>query len=669
MGFLKSLLLALLLVGGSSSALSQSLLDSKGKDFWIAFPPNDHSGFSSPKLVVYVAAEQPTVATFAARRRTGEINFNQQNIQAGTITKIEFDVDDYELRGTNDRGTNTGDCELAMPMSIHVITNMDVTCYASTRDVNTSDAWLVLPTRVLGTDYRVVSYASDATTNRVFGRTFIDNAYPSQFLVVASEDDTQVEIDLSIGETSTGVGRTRAVTLNAGESYLVQAQVSVNAQNDDLTGTRVRATKPIGLLGSHFRAQVPVLNDGASRDVLAEQIPPVDTWGRSFVAPPLEPPADSQQDGQTDVTVLRILTHLDSTFIRVDGLPPFLIVRAGSTWDMPLTDRGRSIETDQPVLVSIIDRTTFRGGGGGVRDGDPSLTIVPPSEQYLRQYLVVSIEPETQDPFYTAHYLTMTARMEATGLIFVDGVQAQPLTEIRSSGFGYVHVPVAAGQHVVTSDSTVGVIAYGYGPAESYGYTGGMAFERLYQPSITLRVLDAVAAPGDSVRITTVIDTITEESSLIALAPSELHGSISYDRSLFVPNDKQPPATSFRGSISFILEIDSLAIGDTVSIIRGRAALGMLEIDSLRLDSIRWTTASSIQLAILTKTIDGQLTIDELCRTGGRTRLFNPHETLPMVERYYDLVGRERQKLEPGWNVIVRSQGDALWVTRKFVSQ
>ena len=526
-----TIILALLIAVSPLSA-QENLLDSKGKDFWIVFPPNDHSGNSSrPKLSIYIAADEPTTVTLAARRRTGETDFLQRPIAPGTISKIEFDVDDFELRGTNVRGTNTRDCELAMPMSVHVTSTEDVTCYASSRDVNTSDAWLVLPTRVLGTDYRVVSYASDANVV-LFSLT---DRYPSQFVVVATEDDTQVEVDLSIGETSTGIGRQRSINLDAGECYLVQAQVSRTAQNDDLTGTRVRSSKPVGVLGSHFRAQIPVIASTASRDILVEQIPSTDTWGKYFIAPPLEPPFDAMQDGQTDVSVLRILLHQDSTNISVDGGPPFLIRRAGTTWDMPLTDEGRSIETDKPVLVSILDRSTFRGGPitDPFPSGDPSLTILPPTEQYLREYLVVSIEPETQEPFYQNHYLTLLTSMEADGLASIDGVPAGPLTEIRGSGFGYVTVPVAEGQHVIESDSLVGVIAYGYGPAESYGYTGGMAFERLYQPTVRLRVLDAMAAPGDSVYLRAVVDTITEEPSFYALAPSEISGNLVYDRSVF----------------------------------------------------------------------------------------------------------------------------------------
>ena len=135
-----------------------------------------------------------------------------------------------------------------------------------------------------------------------------------------------------------------------------------------------------------------------------------------------------------------------------------------------------------------------------------------------------------------------------------------------------------------------------------------------------------------------------------------------------MPRDGQPPTTSLRDSIAFTYVIDSLKIGDTVAAVPGRAALGTLEVDSIRLSDVAWQTASNTPLSIVTEVVNGELVIDELCRTGGRVRLFDPRsEAQPVVQKVYDLIGRERDELQPGWNVIVTRQGNHVEVTRKFV--
>lgn len=651
-----SLLLLLLVAGSAVSA--QAIRDSKGRNFWVAFPPNDHPpAGGEPMLAVFLSSDEPASVTIEARRRTGETDFLNRPLPARTVVKVEFDMDDYELRGAQYPNGPTGDGERVMPTSINIRSDKDITVYAVSRDRNTSDAWLVLPTESLGFDHRVMSYASDARADTVFGVPVMNAAFPSQFLVVATEDSTDINIDLSISRSSTGLGRQRSASLNRGDSYLVQAAVTIAGQNDDLTGSRIRSNKPVAVISSHFRAQVPVLSDDASRDMLVEQVPSVDTWGKKFAVPPLEPPTDAVQSSQTDVTVLRILAHEDSTMISINGWPEWRI-NGGTTWDLPLS-RGRTIESNKPILVAIIDRSANRRIGGTNRTGDPSLTLIPPIEQYLPEYRVVSIEPNPGNPFYQAHYLTLIAPMEADGSLAVDGIQTDTLTEIVDTtdfGYGYVHVPVTAGQHEVTGDSLFGIIAYGYGPAESYGYTGGMAFERLYRPWVVLRVLDTMAAPGDSVAFTVVVDSIGEQLSFNALAPKRLTGEIEYDRTVFVPRDARPPSQELRGTIPFTADFDTLNIGDTVAVIHGRTVLGRIEQDSIHVLPPQWFNDLGQGLDIVHEERPGAFLVSELCRTSNGTRLFDPLSTAP-VTRIYDATGRERPSLQSGLNIVVTRQG------------
>jgi hypothetical protein len=440
------------------------------------------------------------------------------------------------------------------------------------------------------------------------------------------------------------------VRLERGESYLVQAQVTVAQQNDDLTGSLIRSSRPLVVLASHRRAQVPILNDNASRDMLVEQVPAVDTWGKSFVVPPLQPPADAPATSPTSSPRLRVLAHKDATDVTISP-GSIITLNGGDVADVPLTE-AVSVTSSEPVLVGIIDRTANEGQLGLNRSGDPSLIIVPPQEQHLTSYRIISIEPRTvADPFYREHFITVTAPLGA--LITIDGQPVPALTPLATlPSYGYAHVPVASGAHVVASDSLCGVIAYGYGPAESYGYTGGMAFERLYQPTIVLRVLDLDAAPGTPGDLVVVVDSVLEQASLNALRLSRVSGTLSYDRTIFVPQVPGSPSELQRGDLAFTHTFDSLNVGDTMAVIPGTVVLGRVAVDTVTIVSTAWFNVEEKPVSPTVRTQSGVVTVTDLCDAGGRVRLFDPLATAPVV-RIYDVLGRQRPSIGDGFNLVV----------------
>ncbi len=647
------LCLLLLFTAYPSPLTSQTLKSSLGRDFWVAFPPTEHSG--EGYLALFVSADEETSVTITARSRAGVETTQQLTVPAGSVREVMFNRDDYELHSAEYPNTtdNRGDCERPLSTSIHVTANQDVAVYAVARDEKTSDAWLVFPTPVLGLDHRILSYGSDYGVVRIGFIIVQTKYYPSQFVVVATENDTKVDITLSVSRTNQGIGRDRSVVLQRGQSYLMQAHVSESSRNEDFTGTRIRATKPVVVLGSHFRAQVPLISNDASRDILVEQMPSVDLWGRTFAVPPLQPPQDFFKDGSQDVTVVRIITHVDSTFITVDSMAPLLQPRAGSVWELPLS-RGRTIQASHPVMVGILDRSARRQASIEYT-GDPSLIIVPPVEQYLSGYRTVNIQPRNSvsNNVYTEHHLTVFAPLDASG-IHVDGTPIPALTPIGSSQYGYAHIPVQGGVHTTMatlnqgSDTAAafGILVYGYGPAESYGYTGGMAFEKLYQPEVIFRVLDCKGAPGDSVQLVVVVDSMTEVASFDALSARRIKGTVTVDATVFVPSPTHYPDWTalepHRSTVAFRYTFDSLRVGDTVAVIKGRCVLGSVTADTLKLGTVEFLDVADVVLPIKPTTKNGLLTVLEICDANG-LRLFDPHAVATTSARYFDVLGNELQ--------------------------
>ncbi|HRF78594.1 MAG TPA: IgGFc-binding protein, partial [Flavobacteriales bacterium] len=99
----------------------------------------------------------------------------------------------------------------------------------------THEASQVLPEAALGNRYRVDAYQ---------GLPNFNNLHKSEFLVVATQDGTQVRITPSVNAAGGQLaGVPFIVNLNAGQTYQLQAATDAL----DLTGTVVEATQASGV--------------------------------------------------------------------------------------------------------------------------------------------------------------------------------------------------------------------------------------------------------------------------------------------------------------------------------------------------------------------------------------------------------------------------------------
>lgn len=471
-------LLCAVLCGAPQEAKAlRKLIDSHGRDFWLTFLPNFHNykssnGLGSDSLYIFVAATEPTSGMITYRNRNG-----QEFQQAFTINDpaqiYSFRVRDgsFELEGFNNSGvfvSSGGQGERIAPQSFHVTADADVTVYALSQANRTSDAFLVLPTDAVGKDYFVMAYASDP----IFSDEF-EQSTPSQFAVVATEDNTEITITPR-APTFRNRDAVQEVTLMKGDCYLVQAYMGQQRdQDNDLTGTRVESNKPIAVFTGHQRARVPQSGDKVSRDVLIEQMPPVGTWGLSAFITPYRQPIGTTLARVQDR--YRVLAAFDNTQVFIDG-SQVATLSAGGFYEA-VVNRPMHLTASAPVLVAQFKESALDDFGSGSQTGDPFLMIIPPSEQFLSEYRFISVQASAGGGgiTYLEQYVNIVAPDSKLASVLLDGapVGAGAFTAIPASGYSYVSLPVRDGVHTVRADSGVGVYVYGYGDANSYGYIGG----------------------------------------------------------------------------------------------------------------------------------------------------------------------------------------------------
>lgn len=485
--------LLLLLVVSTAPDMYGQAADSKGTDFWFVFPPNYHNNESvlsgnsfeqlKHQLYIYIGAEQPTSGTIRLRNSLGEWTTSQFTISdPSQLHTFQIYFSGYELRGFNRGGSInllTNQTEVVALNCVHVTADAEVTVYALNQADLTSDAFAVLPTDALGDDYVVMSYPSDIQSGT--GNSLGGGSTPSQFAVVATEDETSVTITPSTATLRNTNAQDRTVVLQQGQSYLVQAYPTVNAARD-LTGSIVRADKPIAVFGGHQRTALPQDVGGlVSRDCLIEQMTPVKTWGKEAIVTPF---AASSREDPAGVDLVRVVAGFDSTVVWIDGFQEAVLPRGG-VYEGPL-EFAHVITTSRPALVAQFRKTSGGGSDPPSDVGDPFMMIVPPAEQFMKSYRFMSIQVRG-DQFggnsrvYLEQFLNVVIPTVSVPSVRLDNNQLPPGTfrTVGTSGYSWAQISMTDGVHDIVADTGFGIYVYGYGIANSYGYIGGMAFREL----------------------------------------------------------------------------------------------------------------------------------------------------------------------------------------------
>ncbi|MCC5946315.1 MAG: gliding motility-associated C-terminal domain-containing protein [Bernardetiaceae bacterium] len=408
----------------------------EGTDFWLGFM-HHREAFSNPVLSVIITSKDAT---------TGSVFINsgatlQQNFTLAANSSITVTIPITQEMLTSEVIENKG---------IRVTSVEPVTVYILNFKQFSADAALVFPINTLDTEYYTMTYAPEGPA-----------AYRSEFLIIATEDNTTVTITPSVATLGgNAAGVPFSVTLDEGQTYQVQSAGSNNAI-DDITGSKIVSDKPIALFSGNFRTRVP--NNQCCYDHLVEQIPPQSAWGRSYITTPLATRA---------YDIFRILASEDNTNVTINGVPiPVLDAGEFYEFDTDGSNVPQVIASDKRIMVAqfALGRDT-----DGLLNADPSMIILAPNVQMQDNITYEAFAGTT-----VANYMTnILTRTDNTDNILLDGAPVAGWAAIPGSNYSFVQVTgMTPGTHTLdNSGSDRGFLAYvyGFGNAESFGYLAGM---------------------------------------------------------------------------------------------------------------------------------------------------------------------------------------------------
>ncbi len=505
----KFLLFLLILIIATIKLISQNALDSKGTDFWLAFPPNYHNIVSdqidgyTDSLYIFLVASEATSGTIEYKNISGAISTHNFTItNPKEIYRFSVPYLNYELRGYNKSGEILDEtsyqhqCERIAKQTFHIVCDKEINVYAHQQAITTSESMTCLPTDALGTNYLALSYNTNGfyQFNDIGGQST-----PSQIVIIATEDTTKIEITPSAPTYING-NKKQNITLNKGEAYLVQADVSSANENGDLTGSMVKSDKPIVLISGHQRTRIPLESEATSRDMLLEMLPPVNAWGRNAIVTPF---ADNNTINNPAEDLFRVLSGADDVQISIDG-EYITTLQTGDFFEFDLT-QAYFIEASGPILVAQYKKSSQLPSSVEKTQSDPLIMITPPIEQYGNFYRVANIQSYErstsgkQFPVYDYHYINVIVMDKDMANLEIDGnkLPANYFKKVPNSLYSYAILSVQPGTHELICPSGFGLSVYGYGFANSYGYYGGMNLVKYdFTPPKVVSNLDCYQVEG-----------------------------------------------------------------------------------------------------------------------------------------------------------------------------
>ena len=457
--YLLSTLVLAILSGSKSYAQDFS---NKGKEFWLAYCY--HVGMvnagSAPAMTLYITSD---VATTYTVEIFGVTTLASGPIAANQVIPVTI-PNTYFINGNGVFNNRT----------IRVTAAKPVVVYSFITRAQASAASLCLPTNVLGKEYYATSFTQLSN----------ENNSSSYITIIAVEDNTNVEITPTATTTAGWLANSiNTVTLNKGQIYQVLGITTGNI-GVDLSGTKVRTIastsggcKKIAVFSGSGKISIGSPSCvGGSADNLYQQLYPVASWGKKFLTVP---------SSGRPFNHYRVLRSNSLTNVYVNGV---LIPSASFTnnYYQFYNNTPNLITADIPITVAQF--FTSQNCPTNQNPYDPDMIVLNPVEQNINKVTLVS-SPLTTTGAHQ-HHLHVVIKKDVAGgtgqsSFRFDGAPV-PLTSWvvhpQDATYSYLYLSnIAAGNHNLASDSGFNAVAYGYGNAETYGYSAGANVKDLYQ--------------------------------------------------------------------------------------------------------------------------------------------------------------------------------------------
>ncbi len=458
-----------------------------GYKYIVAIPPNESSryGWSDSAIEIYIAAKTYTNIELSIFGSKGAAIIRPNDVFVVDET-MGFTKTSAEIRDPNKALDNTVIIKADSPVSVYVLNSKSAT----------SDGYMAIPVDFWGKEYLHCSYYDNYESKT--------SPFSGGFLVLGSVDQTNVEVELrgygsnaiaTLNGKPESIGSKLSFRLDEGEVYQVESD-GLTRGEFDLTGSKITANNPIGVISYHQRTVIPIFTS-SSRDHLCEMIPPVKNLGTEFASIALEREGSKKGDlfrlvAVEDFTTYNIKWYDFETKELLNSVAGVL-VKAGDFQEvssiLTTSANAKSItgtsvfQSDKPILLMQYsysagwDQTSF----------DPFMFVVPPISHYSNSTIIQA----PLDKSYTDNYMNLIAIHDSTDIhkedlksLKIDSTyivnKVPSFTENRIPGtqLYWARFPISNGAHKIEGNGIEfsGYI-YGFQSINSYGWPATMSFK------------------------------------------------------------------------------------------------------------------------------------------------------------------------------------------------
>ena len=335
-----------------------------------------------------------------------------------------------------------------------------------------SESYFALPVYIVELDDDYVYYGISVPTD---GTT-------SSIMIVATEDNTTLKFAVTQSGSISMDNFVTDLIPGTQYSYLVNRMQTIFIGSfNDLSGAKITTDKPLSVFSGHECAHIPITVKFCN--YLIEQIPPTAVWGKiSYTAPLFN---------KTSYTI-KILAAYSFTVVNLhcNNTMRSYDLNAGEFVTITLSMQEYcAIHSNKEVLV-----VQFSHGGGEDNEyGNPMMTLVPATNQYLNEFDISTI----QDPFghYYSHYVNIVVmaqyyqpsmiKLTAGGVTRSLSTQKWVSVQVSSITEAYVtQVVIPEGTTKIfhtNAAAQMSTIVYGFTTYfGSYGHIGGFPVSQGY---------------------------------------------------------------------------------------------------------------------------------------------------------------------------------------------
>ena len=343
-----------------------------------------------------------------------------------------------------------------------------ITVIGQNLDSYASDSFLALPTTELADTYVYYGVSVPRTSVHSY-------LYDSSILIVGTENNTVLKLTTT---QSVNVAVGNAVTyITAGREYsfmINRLQTFYVGSLEDLSGTKLVTNKPVSVFSGHRCANVPWNVRYCSH--LIEQLPPTALWGEVYYIVPL---ADKRS---YSIKVLAAYNHTIVNMYCNNTIESFTLNEGEFFNKTSQTNEYCAVYSNKEVLVAQFSH----GGDEDNAYGDPMMTLVPATNQYLSAFEFSTIRGSLLSGYnHYVNIIVMEQYYQPNMIYLIAGGANRSLAtqqwvpfQVNNTIEAYatqVNIPEGVAQVFHTDSSAqMMTIVYGFTIHDGYGHIGGI---------------------------------------------------------------------------------------------------------------------------------------------------------------------------------------------------